>query len=149
MRDTQDLAYFLGKLRPLIIAYYQDKEVEKYTKEYGIKNGGKSPSKNEIDNFIVILIERSLAKTKADEIIEEYINKYGRPNITYIITKSLFFVPSITIYILYLLLYLRNQNYNLANDTIIFNPITVISSLPLIIYSIFLYVHVMYSEVKG
>ncbi|MGV8175099.1 MAG: hypothetical protein ACP5OU_05300 [Methanothrix sp.] len=148
MSNTPSLVDLLEKLRPLIISYYQDIEVENYKTEYRIRNGGRLPSNDEIDTFVGILIERGIPKNKADEVIRAYIRKYQRPSLAYLVTKTLFYIPSTIIYLLYLVLYLKSRGYDLAGDTLIFHPAAIVSSVLLILYSISIYAHVIYSEYK-
>lgn len=148
MSSAPSLIDLLERLRPLIILYYQDAEVDAYKTEYRIRNAGRLPSNDEIDAFVRILIEREIPKNKADEVIREYIKKYQRPSLAYLATKTLFYIPSIIIYVLYLVLYLESRDYDLADNALIFHPAAVVSSVLLILYSISIYAHVVYSEYK-
>lgn len=142
-----DLAKLLKSLRPQIIAYFQDIEIEQYKLKYNNRHG-RDPTQEEINQFISILIDKSIVKDKVDKIISDLLNEYKRVSIRYLITKSVFFIPSLYIYSLYAIAFLKNKGYNFADDSFIFQTIYFIITILLIIFTLFLYTQVIMKEFK-
>jgi hypothetical protein len=134
----RELSVLIYELRPYIIKYLQDVKVTEYIELYETKNGVK-PNQEDINNFITILISHGIVTKDADEIIDDLIHKYKARIFLSKIPNTAFTIAAITIYIVYILIYLSSKNIRLVDEHYLISAPNFIASCALLLFTIVSY----------
>jgi len=129
----------IEEIRPLIIKGIQDAKVIEYEQIYKGKNG-KKPSKDEINQFIAILIANGSVKRDADEIICDLVNKYNKRLLIQTAVNALVTLGSLSVFLNYILIYLKNKMVlDLVGDDYLINAPNFALAIILFITTIFIF----------
>jgi len=130
----------IKEIRPLIIKGIQDAKVREYEQIYKEKNG-KIPSKDEINQFIAILIANGTVKRDANEILNELSKRYNKKLLINKIINTFVIFGSVSIFIIYILIYLKtNMRWEIVGDDYLISAPNFVLAIILCITNITLFI---------
>lgn len=130
----------IKEIRPLIIKGIQDAKVREYEQIYKGKNG-KIPSKDEINQFIAILIANGTVKRDANEILNELSKRYNKKMLINKIINTFAIFGSVSIFIIYILIYLKNKmGWEIVGDDYLISAPNFVLAMILCITNIVLFI---------
>ncbi|MCK9565517.1 MAG: hypothetical protein M0Q43_05650 [Methanothrix sp.] len=130
----------IKEIRPLIIKGIQDAKVREYEQIYKGKNG-KIPSKDEINQFIAILIANGTVKRDANEILNELSKRYNKKLLINTIINTFVIFGSVSIFIIYILIYLKTKmGWEIVGDDYLISAPNFVLAMILCITNIFLFI---------
>lgn len=130
----------IKEIRPLIIKGIQDAKVREYEQIYKEKNG-KIPSKDEINQFIAILIANGTVKRDANEILTELSKRYNKKLLINKIINTFVTFGSVSIFIIYMLIYLKaKMGWGIVGDDYLISAPNFVLAIILCITNITLFI---------
>lgn len=132
---TKNFQELLGELRPHIISDIQNKKVNEYIELYKETNEH-PPNKDNINEFICILIANGDVKTEADQVIKEVMDEYNHKMFVQVALHSTYIIASVSVYIAYILIFLNERGYGLIDKSYISNVPVFIAAIVLLLVTL-------------